>query len=88
MNIGRVAYKVFEKLVPTSKYMFFLDAAPNVLAERIKQRKEKEMFETYKALVRVRKKALDLAKGWNIIDTSESIEQTYSKIEIVLNKLD
>jgi dTMP kinase len=85
---GRVAYKVFEKLVPTSKYMFFLDAPPNVLAERIKQRKEKEMFETYKALVRVRKKALDLAKGWNIIDTSESIEQTYSKIEIVLNKLD
>ena len=85
---GRIAYKVFEKLVPTSSYMFFLDATPEVLLERIKHRKEKEMFETYDALVRVRKKALDLAKGWYIIDTSEPIKDTYAKIENVLNKLD
>ena len=85
---GRIAYRVFEKLVPTSKYMFFLDATPKMLMERIKKRKEKEMFETYDALKRVRKKALDLAKNWHIIDTSESIEKTYEKIEIILNMLD
>jgi len=85
---GRIAYRVFEKLVPTSKYMFFLDATPKMLMERIKKRKEKEMFETYGALKRVRKKALDLAENWHIIDTSESIEKTYEKIEIILNMLD
>ncbi len=85
---GRIAYRVFEKLVPTSKYMFFLDATPKMLMERIKKRKEKEMFETYDALKRVRKKALDLAQNWHIIDTSESIEKTYEKIEIILNMLD
>lgn len=85
---GRIAYKVFEKLVPISKYMFFLDASPEVLLTRIKQRKEKEMFETYDALVRVRKKALDLAKGWYIIDTAKPIEDTYAKIEIILDMLD
>jgi dTMP kinase len=85
---GKVAYKVFEKLVPTSKYMFFLDASPKMLIDRIKQREEKEMFETYKALVIVRKKTLDLAKDWNIIDTSQSIEETYSQIENILDKLD
>lgn len=85
---GRIAYRVFEKLVPTSKYMFFLDATPKMLMERIKKRKEKEMFETYDALKRVRKKALDLAQSWHIIDTSESIEKTYEKIEIILNMLD
>lgn len=85
---GRIAYRVFEKLVPTSRYMFFLDATPKMLMERIKKRKEKEMFETYGALKKVRKKALDLAKNWHIIDTSESIEKTYEKIEIILNMLD
>ncbi len=85
---GRIAYRVFEKLVPTSRYMFFLDATPKMLMERIKKREEKEMFETYGALKRVRKKALDLAENWHIIDTSESIEKTYEKIEIILNMLD
>jgi len=85
---GKIAYKIFEKLVPTSSYMFFLDASPEMLIERIKQREEKEMFETYSALVKVRKKALDLAKGWYIIDTSKSIDQTYFNIEKILNELD
>jgi dTMP kinase len=85
---GKIAYKIFEKLVPTSRYMFFLDATPEKLIDRLKRRKEKEMFETYDALVRVRKKALDLAHSWHIIDTTDSIENTYTKIEIILNKLD
>ncbi|UCD14408.1 MAG: hypothetical protein JSW60_03055 [Thermoplasmatales archaeon] len=85
---GRVAYKVFEKLVPTSKYMFFLDASPDILLKRITRRNKKEMFETYGALVRVRGKALDLAGGWYIFDTAQPIEKTYAKIEVVLDMLD
>lgn len=86
--IGKIAYKIFEKFVPISDYMFFLDASPDELLKRISRRKEKEMFETYDALVEVRKKALNLAKGWHIIDTIEPIENTYAKIEIILDKLD
>jgi thymidylate kinase len=68
--------------------MLFLDASPNVLLERIRQRKETEMFETRDALVEVRKKALKLAKKWYIIDTEASIEQTYGRIEKILDELD
>lgn len=85
---GRLAYKVFERLVPTSDYMFFLDASPEELLKRISKRNEKEMFETYDALVRIRGKALDLARGWNIIDTAQPIEKTYSQIETILDVLD
>lgn len=85
---GRIAYRVFEKLVPTSEYMFFLDASPEVLLKRITRRNETEMFETYDALVRVRGKAIDLARCWYIIDTAQPIEKTYAQIEIILDMLD
>ncbi|UCF50386.1 MAG: hypothetical protein JSU91_02585, partial [Thermoplasmatales archaeon] len=41
-----IAYKFFENFVPISDYMFFLDAPPEILLKRVKNRKEKEMFET------------------------------------------
>ena len=85
---GKLAYKVFKELVPISEYMFFLDASPEELLKRISKRKEKEMFETYDALVEVREKALKLASGWHIIDTAQPIEMTYSNIESILDKLD
>lgn len=87
-GLGRYAYRVFEKFVPVSPYMFFLDAQPEILFERVKDRKKMEMFETYIALVRVRKKALELAEGWIVIDTSQSIEETRVHIEEVLDTLD
>jgi len=87
-GLAKIAYRVFDKFVPTSDYMFFLDAPPRELLERIKKRKEKEMFETYEKLVKVRKIALNLAKEWHIIDTVKPIEQTYAQIEEVLNRLD
>jgi dTMP kinase len=68
--------------------MFFLDATPEELVERIKQRSETEMFETQEAFLKVRAKALDLADGWYIVNTGQSIEQTYSAIEKVLDELD
>ncbi len=88
MGLAHFAYEMFERFVPTSEYMFFLDAAPEKLLERIKARKEKEMFETYDELVRVRKKAINMARGWYIIDTAQSIEDTYSCIEDALDLLD
>lgn len=83
-TLARFAYHLFEKFVPTSNCMFFLDADPNELLDRIKRRNEVEMFETFDALVKVRKKALALAEGWHIIDTSGSIEDTFDQIRKVL----
>lgn len=88
-RLTRTGYHFFEKLVPTSPYMFFLDAKPEELVERVKQRKsETEMFETQEAFLKVRSKALDLTKGWHIINTGQSVEQTYQEIETILDQLD
>ena len=87
-RLAKYAYRFFLGFVPTSKYMFYLDAPPNMVLERISNRKEKEMFETHDALLKVRKKALTLVKDWIIIDASNSIKNTFSKIEIKLKELD
>ena len=87
-RLATVAYQVFEKLVPTSEYMFFLDATPQVLLDRLKQRKEKEMFETYEKLVKVRERALMVAGGWFIIDTAKPVDQTFGAISGILDRLD
>jgi dTMP kinase len=87
-RLARTGYRFFEKLVPTSQYMFFLDATPEELVERIKQRSETEMFETQEEFLKVRAKALDLADGWYIVNTGQSIEETYRAIEKVLDELD
>jgi len=87
-GLAKIAYRFFENFAPTSDYMFFLDAIPEELLRRVKEREEKEMFETLDELVKVRKKALELARNWNVIDTTQSIENTYTHIEEILNKLD
>jgi len=87
-GLAQFTYGVFERFAPISEYMFFLDAEPEELLERIKRRREREMFETYDELVRVRKKAIDLARGWYIIDTVQPVEKTFACIEDVLNLLD
>ena len=85
---ARIAYRFFENFVPTSKYMFFLDASSDELLQRFEDRDQKEMFENLHELEKVRKKALVLVHNWNIIDTSGSAEDTFSRIVAVLNKLD
>jgi len=87
-KFAKITYNFFYKFVPTSEYMFFLDASPKELVNRIEKRDEKEMFETLTEFVKVRKKSLMLVKNWNIIDTSGSIENTSSQIEKVLDSLD
>jgi hypothetical protein len=56
------------------------------VVERIKQRDETEMFETQEAFLKVREKALNLAQSWHVINTGQSIEQTYNAIEKILDK--
>ncbi len=87
-RLAKIAYDLFENFVPTSDYMFFLDASPTKLLKRFEERGELEMFETLDELVKVRKKALFLAESWNIIDTTGTVEATFSHIENVLEKID
>jgi dTMP kinase len=87
-RLAPVGYHFFEKFVPTSEYMFFLDATPEKLVERIALRSEVEMFESLEALVKVRSKALRLAEGWHIINTDRSVEQTALDITTILDNLD
>jgi dTMP kinase len=87
-KLAKIAYNFFYKFVPTSRYMFFLDAPPKELLNRVEGRDEKEMFETLDELEKVRKKSLMLVKNWHIIDSSESIKSTTTKIVKKLNILD
>jgi dTMP kinase len=87
-KIAKIGYRFFYNFVPISEYMFFLDAPPEEVVKRIEDRDEKEMFETLNELVKVRKKSLMLVKNWNIIDTSNSVENTALQIEKVLDTLD
>jgi dTMP kinase len=81
-------YTFFEKFVPISPYMFFLDAPTEEILNRIKQRSEHEIFETYDALEKVRKKAMLLLDKWYIIDTSGTVDDTFAAICLILEELD
>ena len=87
-RLSKIGYKFFYGFVPTSKYMFFLDADPKVVLKRFEDRTEREMFETLESLVKIRDKALNLVKDWYIIDSSRSIDETYLSIDNILAKLD
>lgn len=87
-KLAKIGYRFFLGFVPTSEYMFFLDASPEEILSRIKARKEKEIFETHDALLKVRKKAMGLVVDWIIIDTSGPISDTFSTIEKHLDVLD
>jgi len=87
-SLVKLGYTFFERFVPTSEYMFFLDTDPTVLFTRTQKRQNHEMFETLEALQEVHEKALPLLSGWYIIDTSGSIEHTFSQIQDILKLLD
>ncbi len=88
MPLAKIFYGFFSKILPTSEYMFFLDVEPEESLRRIATRAEKEMFENYEDLLKVRKKALKLANNWNIINTSRSIEEVQEQIDRILDNLD
>jgi dTMP kinase len=87
-RLAGFAYTLFEKFVPTSQYMFFLDATPEHLVDRVKARNETEMFETYDEFLKVRAKALDLVKGWHIVSTDRPVGATFDEISKILDQLD
>lgn len=86
--VARFLYCFFSKVLPTSDYMFFLDVEPDELLKRLLKRNELEMFENLHDLIKVRGKALELAKDWHIINTGKSIEQAQIDINEVLDCLD
>lgn len=87
-KLVRFGYTFFSHFVPTSPYMFFLDASSEEILTRIQSRADHEIFETYDALEKVRKKAMLLLDRWYIIDTSGSIDDTFAALCLILADLD
>lgn len=79
----RVAYRFFATIVPTSRYMFFLDARPAEAYKRAGKRGEQlEMFESLEELEKIRQKALALAleDSWIIVEADRTIKQVQEEI--------
>jgi len=84
--LDRLAYRFFRTLLPSSKFMFFLDVTPEECLRRIGGREIREAFENYEAIVRVRKKALALASdGWHVINADLPVEKVAAAIEKILD---
>ena len=88
LPIAILLYKLFSLVLPTSNYMFFLDVEPDELLKRLLKRNEHEMFENLNDLMKVREKAMELAKDWHTINTGQSIELAQKDINNILEKLD
>lgn len=88
LPLAKILYLLFSAILPTSKYMFFLDAEPEVCLSRVEGRSEREMFENLDDFVIVRKKAMKLLKGWHVVRTDRPIHETRAEIERILDKLD
>jgi len=88
LPIAMLLYKLFSLVLPTSNYMFFLDVEPDELLKRLLKRNEHEMFENLNDLIKVRRKAMELAKDWHTINTGQSIELAQRDINNILVQLD
>jgi dTMP kinase len=85
---ARILYRFFKTVLPTSPYMFYLEAEPEVCLRRVAEREESEMFENLEDFARVRDKAFKILEGWNFVNTNRPIEETRAEIERILNELD
>jgi len=88
LPLAKLLYRIFTAVLPTSDYMFFLDLKPEEALKRLSERDEEEMFENLEDLTEVRDKALQLVKGWHIINTEGSIEDVQQRIDLILEELD
>ena len=79
-RLVKFGYNFFKNFVPTSKYMFYLDASTEELMKRLKRRNEIEIFETNEAIDNVRSKASLLLDDWIVIDSERSIDETFHEI--------
>ena len=85
LPLAKFLYKFFETILPTSRYMFFLDIDPEEAFKRLQSRDHQEVFENLQDLIKVRKKALKLAQKWYIINANESIENIQKQINTTLD---
>jgi len=85
---AKLLYKFFCSVLPTSPYMFYLEAEPEVCMKRVAVREESEMFENIEDFKKVREKAFRILDGWKFINTNRPIEETRKEIEEILNELD
>lgn len=79
----RTAYSLFKFLMPLGDHMFFIDVTPEEAHKRIEEnRTEKEMFESFEKLQKVRGKVLELAqrKEWVILDGDQELDEIQSEI--------
>ena len=86
--LHRIAYHFFASIVPTSKFMFFLDVSPEQAYGRIQQaRKRREMFESLEELERIRRKAFFLAlmDKWIVIDGNKPVRDVEEEIRKPFN---
>lgn len=88
LPLAKFLYWFFTMVLPTSDYMFFLDLEPEESVRRMSQREEEEMFENKDALIKVRKRAIELAQGWHIINTIGTIDGVKDKINAILDEVD
>jgi len=75
--LHRLAYMVFKFTMPNGDHMFFIDVTPEEAHRRIEEnRDEKEMFESFERLTKVRGRVLELArpKEWTVLDGDRSLE--------------
>nr|WP_319374324.1 thymidylate kinase [uncultured Methanobacterium sp.] len=88
LPLAKILYSLFTMILPTSPYRFFLDLEPKESLKRMSVRNDEEMFENMDDLVKVRKKALELAQNWHIINTAGSIEEVKENINTILDDVD
>lgn len=86
--LAKLLYEIFYIILPTSRYMFFLDVNPEEALKRLQLRDDNEMFENIHDLIKVRKKALELVQEWYIIDTGDSIQNIQREIDYTLEIID
>jgi len=81
--VHKIAYLFFSKIVPTSKYMFYLKINPAEAFRRVTiNRVKKERFESIHELNKISGKALELISygSWKIINGDRSILEIHEKI--------
>ncbi|MFX0182622.1 MAG: thymidylate kinase [Candidatus Hodarchaeota archaeon] len=84
-------YSFFSKILPTSRYSFYLDVSPEIAKKRISQRGIKEeMFEELSRLRKMRRKMLLVTnrKDWFRIDGDGSPKEVWNQIKQILIQLD
>ncbi len=82
-----ISYEVFRKILPTSEHMFFLDVNPEEALERLNEREDREIFENYRDISRVRNKVFSIIDSeWHVIDTNKPIDETYQNIKKILDE--